>query len=136
MVLLALVAACAGCSGMSSAVDDADLETGSISARPVSEMRNLPEPPQGVAVADWRMATQALDEALDSSEDDVSIAWQNMETGARGTATPIGAERSGKCRDFMIAILVEQMPDRWVRGEVCRKAGQVEFSQVRVLDQV
>lgn len=134
MVLLALVAACGGCSGMGAALDDADLETGSISSRPSTARDNLPEPPQGVIVSDWRMATQALDEALEAVDDDVSVEWQNMETGARGTATPIGAARSGGCRDFMIAILMEQVADRWVRGEACRKSGKTQFSQVRVLD--
>ncbi len=135
LVLLALVAACAGCSSMSNALDDGNPETGSISPRPVSFTESGPPPPQGINATDWQIARLALDEAL-SASDDVSIPWDNPETGARGTATPIGPARAGECRDFMIAILVQEMADRWVRGEACRKGKSTALSQVRVLGQV
>ena len=135
LVLLALVAACAGCSSMSNVLDDGNIETGSISPRPVSLAESGPPPPQGINAADWQMARLALDEAL-AANDGISIPWSNPETGARGTATPIGSERVGQCRDFMIAILVQEMPDRWVRGEACRNGKATALSQVRILGQV
>ena len=134
LLVLALLAACANCSSLSNTLDDSNPETGSISPTQVSVPESGP-PPQGVNAADWRAAKIALNEAL-ASDDDVSIAWDNPETGARGTATPIGPARAGQCRDFMIAILVHQMADRWVRGEACRKGETTAISQVRVLGQV
>lgn len=120
---------------MSNALDETNIETGSISPRPVSLTETGSPPPQGINAADWQIARLALDEALTAS-DDISIPWDNPDTGTRGTATPIGPERAGQCRDFMIAILVHEMPDRWVRGEACRKGETTALSQVRVLGQV
>lgn len=129
--LLLAAAACAGCS--TAPQFDDDLVTGSIRAHPAS--LRLPEggAPKGIAATDWTAAKLALDQALASGDKDASVPWENADTGARGTATPIGAVRPGGCRDFMIAVVDGKSADRWVHGEACRATGGMVLSQVRLL---
>lgn len=129
--LLLATVACAGCSALPQADDD--LVTGSIKPRQASLKLPDGDAPKGIAVADWAAAKLALDQALASGEKDISVPWENADTGARGTATPIGATRSGGCRDFMIAVVDGKTDDRWVHGEACRARGETVLSQVRVL---
>lgn len=127
-----LAVALAGCA-TPGAVDDDLLVTGSIRPRPVA----LPVPdgaaPKGIAAGDWAQAKLALEQALDSHQKDVSIPWENRETGARGTATPIGTARAGGCRDFTISLVDGKTEDRWIQGEACRARSGTVVSQVRVL---
>lgn len=129
--LLLTAATCAGCSSLPQGDDD--LVTGSIKPRPASLQLPEGDAPKGIAGADWIAAKLALDQALVSGEKDISVPWENAETGARGTATPIGETRAGGCRDFMIAVVDGKSADRWVQGEACRARGATVLSQVRVL---
>lgn len=129
--LLIAAAACAGCSTIPPAEDD--LVTGSISPRPAALPLPEGDAPKGIASSDWTAATFALDQALASREADISVPWENSDTGARGTATPIGSKRAGGCRDFMIAVVDGKAADRWVHGEACRGRGGTVLNQVRVL---
>lgn len=108
--------------------------TGSI--RPTPAAYHVPEgaAPKGIAAGDWVQAKLALDQATAAHGKDLSIPWENPETGARGTATPIGAARASGCRDFMISV-VDGKGDRWVRGEACRSGKGLVLSQVRELGQ-
>ncbi|MEP9355236.1 RT0821/Lpp0805 family surface protein [Xanthobacter sp. KR7-65] len=130
MAILGL--ALAGCASVPAPDDDA-LVTGSI--RPTPAALRVPEgaPPKGVLARDWDAAKLALDQALASREKDVSIPWDNPETGARGTATPVGPARAGGCRDFMISLVDAKATDRWIQGEACRAGTGTTLSQVRVL---
>lgn len=130
--LMVAVLACGGCS-TARVADDDTLITGSI--RPVPATLRLPEgeAPQGIAPGDWNEAKRALDVALAAAETDISVPWENAETGARGTATPVGPRRGGGCRDFMIAVVDGRSPDRWVQGEACRGRSGTVLSQVRLL---
>lgn len=131
-LLLALALACGACSAVPLAGDD-DLVTGSITPRPVTQRSGANPPPQGVSSTDWQAATKALEQALASPESDISVSWENAETGARGTATPIGAMHAGGCRDFMIAVVTQDVADRWVKGAACRGPRGTVLSQVRLL---
>ena len=131
VALAAVLAFCAGCSG--SRFEDDALVTGSITPKPVSLPMPEGAPPKGIAASDWRAAKLALDQALVSTEKDVSVPWENAETGARGTATPIGARRADGCRDFMIAVVDGRSADQWIQGAVCRSGSSTTLSQVRVL---
>ncbi|ABS67721.1 conserved hypothetical protein; putative signal peptide [Xanthobacter versatilis] len=129
-----VVAGLGGCSTVNVSPDDA-IVTGSIRATPAS----LPVPdglaPTGIAPSDWVQAKIALDQALAARNKDVSIPWDNPETGSRGTATPVGAARAGGCRDFMISLVDGKTADRWIQGEVCKARSGTVLSQVRVLGQ-
>ncbi|MDQ0503926.1 RT0821/Lpp0805 family surface protein [Xanthobacter agilis] len=124
-------AACAGC-GTAPLPDD-DLVTGSIKPKPIALKLPLGDTPKGIAASDWLAAKLALDQALVSADADISVPWENADTGARGTATPIGAQRIGGCRDFMIAVVDGKVADRWIHGEACRSREGTVLSQVRVL---
>lgn len=127
-----LVATLSGCSSLPG-LDDDTLVTGSVKPTPAS--LKLPEgaAPKGIAAGDWMQAKLALDQALAAREKDVSIPWENRETGAHGTATPIGAARAGGCRDFMISLVDGKVADRWIQGEACKAASGVVLQQVRIL---
>ncbi|MFG1345599.1 RT0821/Lpp0805 family surface protein [Xanthobacter autotrophicus DSM 431] len=127
-----LAAGLAGCSTLPSLEEDG-LVTGSI--RPTPASLKLPEgaAPKGVAAGDWVQAKAALDQALAARDKDVSIPWENRDTGAHGTATPIGAQRTGGCRDFMISLVDGKTTDRWIQGEACKATSGLVLQQVRIL---
>jgi surface antigen len=57
-----------------------------------------------------------------SSEPNASVPWQNPETGARGTVTPIAdayTQSGVTCRDFL-ASYVQANSEDWLQGEACR----------------
>ena len=50
--------------------------------------------------------------------------WENPQTGARGTITPIAAvyrDNGAECRDFL-ASYVHDKAEAWMQGEACRNA--------------
>ena len=131
MALMAL--SLAGCASVSMRDDDA-LLTGSIKPLPVSLPVSQGEAPAGIAAADWIQARIALDQALASKEKGASMPWDNKITGTHGTATPLGAVKANKCRDFRIGV-VDKQGEHWIQGEACSDANGTTLSQVRVLGQ-
>jgi hypothetical protein len=102
--------------------------TGSIApapgARPTDEM-----PPD----ADLAYARAAVSEVLNRGGKDASQPWENPDTGARGTVTPLASAYSqgGKtCRDFL-ASYVNGPSESWLQGEACQQRRGVW--QVRTL---
>lgn len=132
MVGACLLAALLGGCATAPLHDDDSLVTGSIRATPAS----LPVPegpaPKGITAGDWTQAKIALDQALAARGGDVSVPWDNPETGARGTATPVGPTQAG-CRAFMISLVDGKSADRWVQGEACKGRTGTVLSQVRLL---
>ncbi|BAF87196.1 hypothetical protein AZC_1198 [Azorhizobium caulinodans ORS 571] len=115
--------------------DDDALVTGSIKPQPVSLAVPQGAPPAGIAVSDWMQAKLALEGALAAKEEGASMPWENKATGAHGTATPVGALKDNKCRDFRIGI-VDHRGEHWVQGEACRDTrGITLLNQVRILGQ-
>lgn len=131
-LVVAAAALLAGCASVG-AIEDEPVITGSIRATPASLKVPDGDAPKGIAVSDWTQAKLALDQALAARSQDVSVPWDNPETGARGTATPVGPARAGGCRDFMISLVDGKSADRWVQGEACKARGATVLSQVRVL---
>ncbi len=123
----------AGCAGTGLRDDDA-LVTGSIKPLPVSLPVSQGAPPAGIASGDWIQARLALDQALAAKEAGASIPWDNKASGAHGTATPLGAVKDNKCRDFRIGV-VDKLGEHWIQGEACTDAGGTILSQVRLLGQ-
>jgi surface antigen len=60
--------------------------------------------------------------------------WENPQTGARGTITPIAAayrDNGVECRDFL-ASYVHDKAEAWMQGEACRtRAGRWEVRSLK-----
>ena len=83
-------------------------------AKPADEL-----PPE----RDLVFARAAVTELLNRGGKDSSVPWENPQTGARGTVTPLAAPHSqdGKvCQDFL-ASYVSGATESWLRGEACRE---------------
>jgi surface antigen len=60
--------------------------------------------------------------------------WENPQTGARGTITPIAAayrDNGVECRDFLVSY-VHDRAEAWMQGEACRAgAGRWEVRSLK-----
>jgi surface antigen len=117
MLVLALPAG--GCSyqlGSMFGQDSAKSEvTGSVSA-------NANVAAAAAADTDLAFARAAATQALAIDGKTTSVPWENPQTGARGTVTPIAAAYTQDgfvCRDFL-ASYVRQGAESWLQGEGCR----------------
>jgi surface antigen len=84
--------------------------------------------------ADLAIARAAAAEVLSRGGKDTSMPWENPETGARGTVTPIASvyNQDGLvCRDFL-ASYVRAGAESWLQGEACRvHEGQWEVRSLK-----
>ena len=98
-------------------MDDKDV-TGSIS--PVRVNAVMP------TESDLAFARNAASDVLTKGDKDSSQPWENPETGARGSVTPLAQSYSGEdgrlCRDFL-ASYVNGATENWLQGAAC-KTGQ------------
>ena len=63
-----------------------------------------------------------MSEVLTRGGKDTSMPWENPQTGARGTITPLASAYSQDgvtCRDFL-ASYVKNGTESWLQGEACR----------------
>jgi surface antigen len=76
--------------------------------------------------SDLAFARTAASDVLTKGDKDSSQPWENPETGARGSVTPLAqsyASEDGRtCRDFL-ASYVKGRAESWLQGAAC-KAGQ------------
>ena len=121
-VVVALACGAAGCSyrlGAMGKDDKAEVEhTGSIAPAKAAGRVSETAPPE----SDLVFAKAAAQELLSKGGDDTSLAWENPQSGARGTVTPLAAAygQSGfTCRDFL-ASYVRAGAESWLQGEACR----------------
>jgi surface antigen len=73
--------------------------------------------------SDLIFARTAIVEVLGRGSKDTSAPWENPNSGARGTVTPIASAyvRDGTtCHDFL-ASYVRQGAETWLQGEACRE---------------
>jgi len=88
------------------------------------------------SAADLTLAKAAAAEAVGRSGDDVSVPWENPQTGARGTITPLATaytQNGPICRDFL-SIYVRGADEAWLQGEACRvHAGKWEVRTLTAL---
>ena len=101
----------------SSKDDDAALTTGSI--KTVSTTTTIDGLPKG---RDLLLTHAAVRDALSRGGKDISLPWENPQTGARGTVTPLKAayNQDGQtCQDFL-ASYVREGAESWMQGEACR----------------
>jgi hypothetical protein len=96
---------------------DADV-TGSLAKQPAS--------PPAPTESDLAFARTAASDVLTKGDKDSSQSWENPETGARGSVTPLSqaysADDGRTCRDFL-ASYVNGRAESWLQGAGC-KAGQ------------
>ena len=85
-----------------------------------------PAPEREPTEADLAFARNAASDVLTKGDKDSSQPWENPETGARGSVTPLAQAYSGEdgktCRDFL-ASYVNGATESWLQGAAC-KAGQ------------
>ena len=92
--------------------------TGSISETPAS----APTTPKAND-RDLAYARAAASEVLRRGGTGASQPWENPETGARGTVTPIASAYSHDgftCQDFLASYVRAGSGEDWMRGEACR----------------
>jgi surface antigen len=94
--------------------------TGSIQPVPVVRAAHAAQhfPSEG----DLAVARNVVDEILSQGSKDASMPWENPQTGARGTITPLASAYSqggATCRDFL-ASYVRGPAESWLQGEACR----------------
>ncbi len=74
-------------------------------------------------VEDTRRAVAALSTALDPQGSGASVNWDNPQTAARGSFTPVGAAYplDGKiCRAFVAGLAVKELSKK-LQGAACRE---------------
>lgn len=95
--------------------DDMSL-TGTLAPAPVRTLTGMP-PERDLVVA-----RAAVSELLNKGSKDSSVPWENPETGARGTVTPIASAYSqdgATCHDFL-ASYERNGSSSWLQGAACR----------------
>ena len=94
---------------------DAANVTGSLSKQPGS--------PAVPTESDLAFARTAASDVLTRGDKDSSQPWENPETGARGSVTPLSqaysADDGRTCRDFL-ASYVNGRAESWLQGAGCR----------------
>jgi len=89
--------------------------TGALSKQPVT----LPVPTE----SDLAFARTAASDVLTKGDKDSSQPWENPETGARGSVTPLAqayTDNDGRtCRDFL-ASYVNGRAESWLQGAACQ----------------
>lgn len=81
--------------------------------------KGIDEPP---AEGDLAIARAVVSEVLTKGDKDTSMPWENPNTGARGTITPLATAYSQDgitCRDFL-ASYVRNGSESWLQGAACR----------------
>jgi len=91
-----------------------------ITDREVTGSIALPEPTP--TETDLAFARNAASDVLTKGDKDSSQPWQNPETGARGSVTPLAQAYSSDdgrtCRDFL-ASYVNGKTENWLQGSAC-----------------
>lgn len=110
-------AACSVSFPMASLVDEET--TGAIRAKAASPLS------PDLGTEDWRRAKGAMAVALDPHGNGSSVAWDNPDTGIRGSFTPVGqpfVKSDEICRAFL-ATVVGQTSTSSLQGNGCRPSG-------------
>jgi surface antigen len=83
---------------------------------------------------DLAFARNAASDVLTRGDKDASQPWENPETGARGSVTPLAQAYSSEgrtCRDFL-ASYVKGNSESWLQGAACQSGhGQWEIHTLK-----
>jgi surface antigen len=99
--------------GAFAGMQDRDV-TGSIKAAPSRAPAPTP--------SDLAFTRNAASDVLTKGDKDSSQPWENPETGARGSVTPLAQAYSSEgrtCRDFL-ASYVNGHAENWLQGAACK----------------
>jgi surface antigen len=122
--MLVLAGSAGGCAfsyqldSMFGKTDDKVEATGVVRSNAARQQGSGPDMAEG----DLAIARAAASEVLARGGKDASLPWENPQTGARGTVTPIASAYNQDgflCRDFL-ASYVKDGSEAWIRGEACR----------------
>ena len=84
--------------------------------------------------SDLAFARNAASDVLTKGDKDASQPWENPETGARGSVTPLAQAYSSDgrtCRDFL-ASYVNGQSESWLQGAACQSGhGQWEIHTLK-----
>jgi surface antigen len=131
MALILVAVSTGGCSvsrtdSAFARMDDSDV-TGSIGGAPPA---SGPAPTD----SDLAFARNAASDVLTKGTKDSSQPWENPETGARGSVTPLAQAYSSDgrtCRDFL-ASYVNGSNESWLQGAACQTSqGQWEIHTLK-----
>ena len=122
MTLILIAVGTGGCSmlrtdGAFAKLGDSDV-TGSIGATRVSAPAPVP------TESDLAFARNAASDVLTRGDKDSSQPWENPETGARGSVTPLAqaySQQGRTCRDFL-ASYVNGRSESWLQGAACQSS--------------
>ena len=120
LTLILIGVGCGGCSlsrtdGAFARMGDGDM-TGSIGA--VQASASAP------TETDLAFARNAASDVLTKGDKDSSQPWENPETGARGSVTPLAqaySQDGHTCRDFL-ASFVNGRSESWLQGAACQSS--------------
>ena len=119
---LALALACCGCSlgSLDTMFGSNDKSETTASITPPSGAKQTSNLPPDTDLAFTRIA---VSEVLSRTGNYASVPWENPNSGARGTVTPIAAAYNldgQTCRDFL-ASYVRGSSQAWLQGEACKQ---------------
>ena len=85
--------------------------------------------------SDLAFARTAASDVLTKGDKDSSQPWENPETGARGSVTPLSQAYSSEdgrtCRDFL-ASYVNGRSESWLQGAACKaRQGRWEIQTIK-----
>ena len=130
--LLVLAAHCGGCSyrmAGSSTLGSASLEDVTGTIPPTAQV--VDDKPTETDLAFTRTAAT---DVLTRGDKNASQPWENPQTGARGSVTPLATAYSADgrtCHDFL-ASFVKGETESWLEGEACKEGqGRWEIKTMR-----
>jgi surface antigen len=89
----------------------------------IAETRKTSAKDDAPTAGDLAYARAAAAEVLKRGGQGASQPWENPETGARGTVTPIATaynQDGFTCQDFLASYVRDGSSEDWMRGEACR----------------
>ena len=96
----------------------ARMEDGEVTGSIAAAQASVPVPTE----SDLAFARNAASDVLTKGDKDSSQPWENPETGARGSVTPLAQAYSSDgrtCRDFL-ASYVNGRSESWLQGAACK----------------
>lgn len=106
---------------MSKGGEDEDIVTASI-----GKTQSVSPLSRELSPEDWRRARNALGVAMDPQGNGAPVSWDNPESGAKGTFTPVGkhyVKNDDVCRAFVASVL-SLKGQEWVQGSACKASGE------------